>query len=168
MADAALDYQFLRSANVVRLVGRLARGWKEGPYGPYFLGVCTFDWRLGVRCRAEVRLFPQSNSCTFDALSESEWKYEDQRDQVVWCLSDGAISVDLALIRKDGSFTHLIEDTGLGRGRILHSVYSNGRTAPCRAELKLLVTLDKGRGALTHREWGGLPSAGLPTLGRRR
>ena len=174
MADAALDYEFLQDGDVLRLTGTLARGWKEGPYGPFFIGVCEFDWRYGLHCRAEVRVYPASRASTLESVSLIDGleyaltgDHPHDRNHIDWEVDDGSIVVTIPLMT-NGRFTDLVEDTGFNRGRITHTAYGTSGGDRFRLQLLLQVKMDdRSRGpTVWHR--GGLPSAGLPTLGKRR
>jgi hypothetical protein len=173
----ALDYTFGSGGVLLRLRGQLRAGWNDrGPRGPFFRGVCTFDWK-GVDCRAEVSLYPAhgDEEDTLRMLECREWRYREERSSISWLLMEGVLSVEVPLYvgaEAQASLNPSIEWQGPGRATLRHS--RGGGTGKFgglswRADLAVFMTFDQRSSKPVEWEKGsGMASAGLPTLGKRR
>ena len=95
---SALDYRFLGEGFSLRLTGQCRAGWTEGQFGPFYRGVCTFDWKFGHRCRAEVSVYPQTPSCALDVVEAMSWSDRNDSEFVSWNLADGTVTVELPIV----------------------------------------------------------------------
>jgi hypothetical protein len=167
----ALDYEFRKQGDVVRLKALLRRGWSDGPYGHYYLGVCTFDWRFGIAGRAEVRLSP-FGGCTLETLETLELETADDAG-VQWHLAEGLFQVDVCILSRDTQgnlyWNSLATETGVAKVRMQQSqVFSTDR-AQFKGDVRIFFNLDRDRrDVISWSRGSGMASAGLPSLGKRR
>lgn len=168
---SALDYRFLGSGFSLRLTGRCRSGWTEGQFGQFYRGVCTFDWKFGHRCRAQVSAYPQNNRCTLDVVETLTWSARDESACVNWSLADGVVVVELPIVITEPVFqlNPTWRSTGHCKATISHTSRTTIGGHPVKFDLVIFIKWDADHPDIVAWAKGtGMASAGLPSLGKRR
>ena len=170
----ALDHHFGSDPNIVRLTAHLRRGWRTGRFGPYFDGTSTFDWRFGYRCRA-ARLRASATPGTpshLEFVEQIACEQHHARGGLSWRVADGVLTAQIPLFVKgdrEVTVSPLLTGAGFQRLVLRHVEYLGGTGRLLRVDQTLWLDLDHNRRPLVDWQPGsGMPSAGLPSLGKRR
>jgi hypothetical protein len=164
---SALDYFFFDQGNGLRLKGQCRSGWTKGQFGSYYQGICTFDWRAGMKCRADLKL----NGASLEGIEAMDVAVKGDGAMVSWQLADGFITVDLPiLITKPEVALHPSwRSTGYQKATITHQAYASAGTQLISLKLAVFLKWDVDRPEVVAWAKGsGMASAGLPSLGKHK
>jgi hypothetical protein len=164
----ALDYGFFSNGYGLRLRGQCRSGWTKGSFGSYYHGVCTFDWKLGMRCRAELKL---NAGPSLEDVEAMEISVRDDAAFVEWRLADGFLTVTLPIVitQPELRFHPSLRSTGYQKATITHDSFSHSDTQHVKLNLVIFLKWDVDRPEIVAWAKGtGMASWGLPSLGKRR